>query len=100
MPEPRPAGTPAGTVRSDSPVERARGAVLAVGGHDHLSAAVGAGADGEGDVLDSCGTAEAFVRAVAPLRRGRVVEAAAVGVGGGGPVAAGPAALPPPAEAG
>ena len=43
--------------------------VLTVGGHDHLAAAVGAGAAGEGDVLDSCGTAEAFVRAIAPARR-------------------------------
>jgi len=55
----------------------ARGAVLAVGGHDHLSAAVGAGAVGEGDVLDSWGTAEAFVRAVAPLDRERVAQAVA-----------------------
>jgi sugar (pentulose or hexulose) kinase len=83
MPEPRPAGTPAGSVRADSPLERAGGAVLAVGGHDHLSAAVGAGADGEGDVLDSCGTAEAFVRAVAPLPRERIVEAVALDVGVG-----------------
>ena len=45
----------------------AEGAVLAVGGHDHAAAAVGAGAAGEGDVLDSCGTAEAILRATAPL---------------------------------
>jgi sugar (pentulose or hexulose) kinase len=57
--EPVPAGTPMG--RTDD------GAVLTVGGHDHLAAAVGAGAAGEGDVLDSCGTAEAFVRATKPL---------------------------------
>ena len=63
-PEPVPAGTPMG--RTDD------GAVLTVGGHDHLAAAVGAGAAGEGDVLDSCGTAEAFVRATKPLSaRGR-----------------------------
>ena len=49
--------------------------MLAVGGHDHLSAAVGAGAVGEGDVLDSWGTAEAYVRAVAPLDRERVAQA-------------------------
>jgi glycerol kinase len=54
---------------------QARGAVLAVGGHDHLSAAVGAGAVGEGDVLDSWGTAEALVRAVAPLDREAVEQA-------------------------
>ena len=51
--------------------------MLAVGGHDHLSAAVGAGAVGEGDVLDSWGTAEAFVRAVAPLDREQVAQAVA-----------------------
>jgi sugar (pentulose or hexulose) kinase len=54
-----PAGTPRGRAEN--------GAVLAVGGHDHLAAAVGAGAAGEGDVLDSCGTAEAILRTIAPL---------------------------------
>ena len=49
--------------------------MLAVGGHDHLSAAVGAGAVCEGDVLDSWGTAEALVRAVAPLDREAVEQA-------------------------
>ena len=43
------------SARSATPCRAARGAVLAVGGHDHLSAAVGAGAVGEGDVLDSLG---------------------------------------------
>lgn len=73
LPEPVPAGTPLGEVGDALP--GARGAVLAVGGHDHLSAAVGAGAVGEGDVLDSWGTAEAFVRAVAPLDPHRVAQA-------------------------
>jgi sugar (pentulose or hexulose) kinase len=73
LPEPASAGTPLGTVGDALP--QARGAALAVGGHDHLSAAVGAGAVGEGEVLDSWGTAEAFVRAVAPLDRERVVQA-------------------------
>ena len=66
-PEAAPAGTPMGTSED--------GAVLAVGGHDHLAAAVGAGAAGEGDVLDSCGTAEAFVRATAPLAPDAVADA-------------------------
>jgi sugar (pentulose or hexulose) kinase len=66
LPEPVTAGTPAGEVTAPE-LPAARGAVLAVGGHDHLSAAVGAGAVGEGDVLDSSGTAEAFIRAIAPL---------------------------------
>jgi sugar (pentulose or hexulose) kinase len=78
LPEPAAAGTPAGTAGDLLP--GARGAVLAVGGHDHLSAAVGAGATGEGDVLDSWGTAEAFVRAVAPVQRARVAGAVADGI--------------------
>jgi sugar (pentulose or hexulose) kinase len=73
LPEPAFAGTPLGTAGDALPA--ARGAVLAVGGHDHLSAAVGAGAVGEGDVLDSWGTAEALVRAVAPLDREAVAQA-------------------------
>jgi sugar (pentulose or hexulose) kinase len=57
----------------------AAGAVLAVGGHDHAAAAVGAGAAGEGDVLDSCGTAEAILRATAPLDPETVRRAVADG---------------------
>ena len=70
-----PAGTPMG--RSTHP--RFEGAVLAVGGHDHLAAAVGAGAAGEGDVLDSCGTAEAILRATPPLPPAVVGRAVAEG---------------------
>ncbi len=73
-----PAGTPLGRVDAGAPgscaaaarrdtLARLDGAVLAVGGHDHLAAAVGASAAGEGDVLDSCGTAEAILRATPPL---------------------------------
>jgi sugar (pentulose or hexulose) kinase len=76
LPQPAVAGTPAGEVTA-SELPSARGAVLAVGGHDHLSAAVGAGAVGEGDVLNSAGTAEAFIRAIAPLDRERIAEAVA-----------------------
>ena len=78
LPEPAVAGTSAGVVGDALP--EARGAVLAVGGHDHLSAAVGAGATGEGDVLDSWGTAEAFVRAVAPVPPERVRAAVEDGI--------------------
>ena len=53
--------------------------MLAVGGHDHAAAAVGAGAAGEGDVLDSCGTAEAILRATAPLDPETVRRAVADG---------------------
>jgi sugar (pentulose or hexulose) kinase len=77
-PEPVPAGTPMGTVGEALP--RARGAALTVGGHDHLSAAVGAGAANDGDTLDSCGTAEAFVRASTPLPPERVAQAVASGI--------------------
>jgi sugar (pentulose or hexulose) kinase len=65
LPEPHPAGTPAGRVATDR-LAGAAGAVLTVGGHDHPCAAVGAGATSDGDVFDSCGTAEAFVRGVPP----------------------------------
>jgi sugar (pentulose or hexulose) kinase len=64
LPDPVLAGTPAGTVGDALP--EARGAVLTVAGHDHLAAGVGAGVVAPGDVLDSCGTAEALVRVVAP----------------------------------
>jgi sugar (pentulose or hexulose) kinase len=72
-----PAGTPLG--RAGDALPRLRGAVLAVGGHDHLAAAVGADAGGEGDVLDSCGTAEAILRSTAPLPPATVARAVADG---------------------
>jgi sugar (pentulose or hexulose) kinase len=79
LPKPVPSGTPAGRVSRT--LEEARGAVLAVAGHDHLCAAVGAGAVREDDVFDSCGTAEAFVRSVpAPFPHERRLRAVASGV--------------------
>lgn len=75
------AGTPLGVVRPDTGLERLTGAVLTVAGHDHQAAAIGAGAAGQGDQLDSCGTAEALVRTVAPgLAAPQVVELAARGI--------------------
>jgi sugar (pentulose or hexulose) kinase len=90
-----PAGTPLGNVGEVAPhgeatgaamprtvvsqLTGAEGARLAVGGHDHAAAAVGAGAAGEGDVLDSCGTAEAILRATAPLDPATVGRAVAEG---------------------
>jgi sugar (pentulose or hexulose) kinase len=56
------AGTPLGRVSADAGVPRLAGAVLTVAGHD-----------GPGDELDSCGTAEALVRTVAPGLSPRVV---------------------------
>ena len=78
LPEIALAGTPAGTVGDRLP--RARGAVLAIAGHDHLSAAVGAGAVGAGDVLDSSGTAETLIRASAPLGPDAVLAAVGQGI--------------------
>ncbi len=60
------AGDPLGRIHSNLLPARLQGAVLTVVGHDHQAAAVGAGATGEGDELDSCGTAEALLRTVAP----------------------------------
>ena len=74
-----PAGTPLGSPRGDG-LPGAGGAVLTVGGQDLLAAAVGAGAAREGEGLDSCGTAEACVRAVAPLAPAQVGEAVATGL--------------------
>lgn len=60
------AGTPLGRVDSDHALEAIRGATLTVAGHDHQAAVIGAGAFGDNDELDSCGTAEALLRTIAP----------------------------------
>ncbi len=65
LPELVLAGTPAGAA-DGAALPQARGAALTVAGHDHLCAGVGVGVVAPGDVLDSCGTAEALVRVVAP----------------------------------
>jgi sugar (pentulose or hexulose) kinase len=59
------AGSPAGRAGGGR-LPRLAGATLTVAGHDHLSASVGAGATRPGDLFDSCGTAEALIRAVPP----------------------------------
>ena len=74
-----PPHAPAGTPMGRATHQMVEGAVLAVGGHDHLAAAVGADAAGEGDVLDSCGTAEAILRATPPLAPDVVGRAVAEG---------------------
>ncbi|MFC6021692.1 L-fuculokinase [Plantactinospora solaniradicis] len=66
MPELVTAGAPLGTVSERAGLARLTGATLTVCGHDHQVAAIGAGALRPGDELDSCGTAEALVRSVAP----------------------------------
>jgi sugar (pentulose or hexulose) kinase len=60
------AGTPLGTVSGDHSIEAIRDAVLTVAGHDHQAAVIGAGAFGDNDELDSCGTAEALLRTITP----------------------------------
>lgn len=59
------AGTALGRVTSTD-LPQLDGAVLTVAGHDHQAAAVGVGAIAPGDELDSCGSAEAVLRTVAP----------------------------------
>ena len=77
--EPVPAGTPIGRVGDALPA--ARDAVIAVAGHDHVVAMVGAGATGDGDVLHSSGTADVFVRSVPDfLEPGRIEDAVDNGV--------------------
>ena len=49
------------------PLERLLGSALASAGHDHICVAAGTAAVGPGALLDSCGSAEALVRTVAPL---------------------------------
>jgi sugar (pentulose or hexulose) kinase len=57
-----------GTSRAQlSPLEALEGAALTSAGHDHLCVCAGLVATGEDQVLGSCGTAEGFVRTVAPM---------------------------------
>jgi sugar (pentulose or hexulose) kinase len=61
----RQAGAPWGSVRDGIPgLESIAGATLTAAGHDHLVAAVGSGLTSTGQVMDSCGTAEALLRPV------------------------------------
>jgi sugar (pentulose or hexulose) kinase len=75
------AGTPVGHIIRSGIHARLHGAVLTVVGHDHQAAAVGVGAVGEGDEVDSCGTAEAIVRTIpAYLKSEQVRDLANAGV--------------------
>jgi sugar (pentulose or hexulose) kinase len=65
FPDVRQAGASWGQVRTADPsLARIQGAELTVAGHDHACASVGVGILGAGQVMDSCGTAEAIVRPV------------------------------------
>ncbi len=93
LPELVTAGTPAGTASAPE-LPECHGAVLTVAGHDHLVAGIGVGVVAPGDVLDSCGTAEALVRVVAPpLNAEQVRRSVAGGVTVGWHLAAGRQAL-------
>lgn len=60
------AGEPVGKVGSDCSLRQLRGATLTIAGHDHQAATIGAGAFGDQEELDSCGTANAIVRTTYP----------------------------------
>ena len=93
LPELVLAGTPAGAA-DGAALPQARGAALTVAGHDHLCAGAGVGVVAPGDVLDSCGTAEALVRVVAPpLEPNEVRRSVAAGVTVGFHLSAGRQAL-------
>jgi sugar (pentulose or hexulose) kinase len=69
LPELCDAGAAIGVVRGAGPL--IDGAVIVVGGHDHLCAGIGAGADGDADLVDSMGTGEAVSRRSMPDSIGR-----------------------------
>jgi sugar (pentulose or hexulose) kinase len=75
------AGTPVGHITRAEAHPRLQDAVLTVVGHDHQAAAVGVGATGEGDEVDSCGSAEAIVRTIpAYLENEQVRDLANAGI--------------------
>lgn len=81
LPDLAVAGQPLGRVTAADAPARLAGAVLTVAGQDHQAASVGAGAAGPGDLLDSCGTAEALIRTARPdLPAAAVRELTAAGV--------------------
>ncbi|WP_052295468.1 FGGY-family carbohydrate kinase [Paenarthrobacter aurescens] len=84
LPELVMAGTNLGAVSADAGLNSLTGAVIAVAGHDHQAAVAGAGAHLPGDVLDSCGTAEALVRVIEPaLSETALLELTSAGVTAG-----------------
>jgi sugar (pentulose or hexulose) kinase len=84
LPELVVAGTNLGAVSADAGIGRLTGAAIAVAGHDHQAAVAGAGAYLPGDVLDSCGTAEALVRVIEPALSGAaLLELTSAGITAG-----------------
>lgn len=72
FPEILPSGTPAGTLTPEASAATGLGAdvTAAVAGHDHLCALLAAGVTEPGPVLDSIGTAESVMGALAELDLG------------------------------
>jgi sugar (pentulose or hexulose) kinase len=66
LPELVASGEPVGTAHDRWDIPGLAGATLTVAGHDHQAAAIGADAARLHAELDSCGTAEAYVRTVPP----------------------------------
>jgi sugar (pentulose or hexulose) kinase len=64
LPEERPAGARAGSLRHDGVVSCAAGAVLTVAGHDHPVAAIGVGAVEPDELFNSSGTADVLARSI------------------------------------
>src|SRR4051812_30028195 len=64
LPEPLPAGRPAGKVRFGGLSRQFQDAVLTVAGHDHPVAAIGAGATGTDELFNSTGTADVIARSL------------------------------------
>lgn len=75
---PAPAGQSWGHIRADHP--HAAGAYLTVAGHDHVCAALGAGAIREFDAFDSLGTGEAVIRSAGAMNRDAVGRAVTAGL--------------------
>ena len=93
MPELVTAGTAIGNFDgaryAEYGLNRLNGAILTIGGHDHSCGAVGAGVIDNNEVFDSCGTAEALIRATCKMPDGD-----AIGVALAGHVTVGRHALP------
>ncbi|MFN8078782.1 MAG: FGGY family carbohydrate kinase [Kineosporiaceae bacterium] len=89
--EPQPAGTPCGQALGLPEAPQLRGAVLAVGGHDHQCAALAVGAAQHGTLFDSLGTAEALLRFAdaSTIRREAIPALTAAGLTVGRTVVAG-----------
>lgn len=67
LPTRQPYAESVGTLRHTALPEALQGAALLVGGHDHPVAAIGVGATGPGELVNSTGTADVVVRSLPGL---------------------------------